>query len=216
MTRLMRYTFHGAFRSGDDIAGHVHDAPWLLRGPLIALGALTLVGGWLQLPEVLPVGRTGLLERWLEPISGAASSLLSGSGHLPHSTEFILIGIAVFVAVAGMATAFVVLRPDGLTTKDKAPAEHGFGRVLANDYFVDAAIERGIVAPTVAVARKVLWRGLDLGVINGVFVHGSALLFRVVSSLASRAQIGFAGGYVWAIALGAVALIGVFTMRGGR
>ena len=54
MTRLMRYTFHGRFRSGEDVEAQVHDAPWVLRTPLVVLGALTLVGGWLQLPEVLP------------------------------------------------------------------------------------------------------------------------------------------------------------------
>ena len=42
MTRLMRYAFHGSFRSGADVEAEVHDAPWTLRGPLIALGALTL------------------------------------------------------------------------------------------------------------------------------------------------------------------------------
>ncbi|MBC7841944.1 MAG: NADH-quinone oxidoreductase subunit L [Gemmatimonadaceae bacterium] len=216
MTRLMRYSFHGTFRSGADVEAEVHDAPWMLRGPLVALGALTLIGGWLQLPEVLPVGRTGLLETWLAPITGSATTLLAGTGHLAHNTEYLLIGIAVAVAVAGIATAFVLLKPASLTTKDAAPAETGIGLVLANDYFVDAAIERGVVGPTVAASRKVLWRGLDLGLINGVLVQGSAQLFRVISSIASRAQVGFAGSYVWAIALGAVALIGVFTMRGGQ
>jgi NADH-quinone oxidoreductase subunit L len=88
--------------------------------------------------------------------------------------------------------------------------------VLANDYFVDTAIERGIVGPTVAVSRKVLWRGLDLGIINGVLVQGSAKVIGVLSGIASRAQVGFSGSYVWAIALGAVALIGIFTMQAGR
>jgi NADH-quinone oxidoreductase subunit L len=216
MTRLMRYTFQGRFRSGDDVGSELHDAPWMLRGPLMVLGALTIAGGWLQLPEVLPLGRTGILDAWLEPITGGATTLLAGTGHLAHSTEYVLIGIAVAVAIAGIVVAFLLLKPDSLTTKDAAPAEHGIGRVLANDYFVDTAIERAIVVPTVATARKVLWRGLDLGLIHGVLVQGSGQLFRLVSSLASRAQIGFAGSYVWAIALGAIALIGVFTLRGGQ
>ena len=104
----------------------------------------------------------------------------------------------------------------GYLLKDAAPAEHGIGRVLANDYFVDTAIERVVVGPTVATARKVLWRGLDLGLINGVLVQGSAQLMRILSTIASRAQVGFAGSYAWAIALGAIALIGVFTLRGGQ
>ena len=216
MTRLMRYAFHGTFRSGADVEAEVHDSPWVLRGPLLVLGALTLVGGWLQLPEVLPLGRVAMLEHWLEPVIGNAGTLLSGTGHLAHNTEFLLIGIAVVVAIGGISVAFAVLKPATLTTKADAPAEHGLGLVLANDYFVDTAIDRGIVAPTVATARKVLWRGLDLGLINGVLVQGSAQLFRIVSSVASRIQVGFAGSYVWAIVLGAIAVLGVFTMRAGQ
>ncbi len=216
MTRLMRYAFHGQFRSGAEVEAEVHDSPWLLRGPLLVLGSLTLVGGWLQLPEVLPLGRVAMLEHWLAPVVGSAGTLLSGTGHLPPNTEFLLIGIAVVVAISGIGVAFAVLKPATLTNKASAPAEHGIGLVLANDYFVDTAIESGIVAPTVATARKVLWRGLDLGVINGVLVQGSARLFSLVSGIASRIQVGFAGSYVWAIVLGAIAVIGVFTMRAGQ
>ncbi|MDZ7630493.1 MAG: proton-conducting transporter membrane subunit [Gemmatimonadaceae bacterium] len=169
MTRLMRYTFHGRFRSGDDVAAAVHDAPWLLRAPLLVLGALTLVGGWLQLPEVLPIGRTGWLADWLSPVSAGATTLLAGSGHLSHNTEYVLIGVAIAVAVAGIAFAFLRLAPDALTTKDEAPAEQGIGRVLANDYFVRYTPSRAASSHRRSRrARKVLWRGLDLGLINGV------------------------------------------------
>ena len=216
MTRLMRYAFHGQFRSGADVEAKVHDAPWVLRGPLVVLGALTLVGGWLQLPTVLPLGRTGALAAWLEPITGRAATLLTGTGTLAHETEYLLIGIAVAVAIAGIAVAFALLKPQALTTKDAAPAEHGIGLVLANDYFVDTAIRRGITEPVVAVSRKVLWRGLDLGVINGLLVQGSAHTLRVISAFASRAQVGFAGSYVWAIVLGTVGLIGMFALGVGR
>ena len=215
MTRLMRYAFHGSFRSGESAAGHLHESPWVLRAPLLALGALTIVGGWLQLPQVLPIGRAGLLDAWLAPITGAATTALAGSGHLSHSTEYLLIGIAVAVAVAGIGVAFVLLKPAALLRKVDSPPETGVGLVLANDYFVDTAIARGVVGPTVAASRKVFWRGLDLGLINGVLVQGSGQVLGAVSSVASRVQVGFAGSYVWAIVLGAVAVIGAFLFRSG-
>jgi len=216
MTRLMRYAFHGSFRGGEDAAGHVHDSPWVLRAPLVVLGVLTIVGGWLQLPAALPIGRAGLLDSWLAPLTGAATAELAGTGHLPHSTEYLLIGIAVAVAVAGIAMAFVQLKPATLVRKVDSPADTGIGLVLANDYYVDTAIARGIVGPTVAASRKVFWRGLDLGLINGVLVQGSAQLFGVVSSVASRVQVGFAGSYVWAIVLGAVVVFGAFIVTGAQ
>ncbi len=216
MTRLMRYAFHGNYRAGPVAEDAMRDSPWILRGPLIVLGSLTLVGGWLQLPEVIPIGRTGLLDAWLAPVSASASALLAGSGHLAHSTEYLLIGVAVAVALAGILTAFLLLKPGSLVRKAEAPADTGIGLVLANDYYVDAAIERGVVGPMVAGARKVLWRGLDLGLINGVLVQGSGQLLRVLAGLASRLQGGSAGGYAWAIALGAVVLVGMFTLRGAQ
>jgi NADH-quinone oxidoreductase subunit L len=214
MTRLMRYAFHGTFRSGDDVSAEIHDAPWVLRGPLLVLGGLTLVGGWLQLPEVLPIGRTGLLEHWLSPIVGSSTTMLAGTGHLSHQTEYVLIALAIAVAVTGIAIAFGVLKPSGLKVKADAPADTGIGRVLAHDYFVDVAIAKGIVGPTVAGARKILWRGIDLGLLHGVAVNGGAQLVRMVSSIGSRLQIGAAGSYAWAIVLGAVVVIGLFTLRG--
>jgi NADH-quinone oxidoreductase subunit L len=165
---------------------------------------------------VLPLGRTGMLDHWLEPVIAGSGQLLAGTGHLAHQTEFVLIGIAIAVAIAGIATAFILLKPAGLTDKKSSPAEHGMGLVLANDYFVDTAIERVIVGPTVAASRKVLWRGLDLGLINGVLVQGSAQVFSVISSVASRIQVGFSGSYVWAIALGAITVLGIFIVRGGQ
>jgi len=38
MTRLMLYTFHGPNRTGDKEQAHLHEAPWILTGPLLVLG----------------------------------------------------------------------------------------------------------------------------------------------------------------------------------
>ena len=213
MTRLMRYAFTGAFRSGDAVAAGIHDAPASMKLPLLALGALTLLGGWLALPPVLPLGPVDLLGQWLAPVTAAPMRALGGKAHLSHATEYVLIGVAVAVALAGIVTAFVVLKPATLVTKDAAPAEQGIGAVLANDYYVDTAIAKGITGPITAGSRKVLWRGLDLGLFGGVLTEGSAAALRAVSWVGGQLQAGVAGGYAWAIALGALVLVAVLTLR---
>ena len=45
MTRLMLYTFHGPNRTGEAERPHLHEAPWVMTGPLVVLGALSLLGG---------------------------------------------------------------------------------------------------------------------------------------------------------------------------
>src|SRR6185436_1814747 len=51
MTRMMLYTFHGPNRTGDEERKHLHEAPWVMTGPLVVLGILTVAGGWLNIPE---------------------------------------------------------------------------------------------------------------------------------------------------------------------
>lgn len=213
MTRLMRYAFTGTFRSGDVVAEGIHDAPMSMRLPLLALGLLTLAGGWLELPPVLPLGPVELLTHWLAPVTAAPMTALAGTPHLAHATEYLLIGIAIAAAAAGIIVAFVALEPARLATKDAAPAETGIGRVLANDYFVDTAIARVVTGPITAGSRAVLWRGIDLGLLHGVLATGSATLLRSVSWVGGQLQAGVAGGYAWAIALGALVLFAVFTLR---
>ena len=40
MTRMMIYTFHGPNRTGEEEREHLHEAPWIMTGPLVVLGVL--------------------------------------------------------------------------------------------------------------------------------------------------------------------------------
>ena len=73
MTRMMLYTFHGPNRTGEKEQSHLSEAPWVMTGPLVVLGILSVVGGWLNLPEIIHIGRTGILDAWLDPVVGDAT-----------------------------------------------------------------------------------------------------------------------------------------------
>ncbi|HEX5831164.1 MAG TPA: NADH-quinone oxidoreductase subunit L [Gemmatimonadaceae bacterium] len=209
MTRLMLYTFHGPNRTGATEQKHLGEAPSIMTGPLVVLGVLSAVGGWLNLPTLIPLGRTHLLDRWLAPVTEAASVRLAGDAHLSHSLEIGLVAVAVLVAVAGMLVARFALRPARLVPKAQAPASHGIGAVLEHAYSVDAGVDRVIVQPTVTFSRKLLWRGLDVGVIDGFFVNGSASVARFFAWAGSRAQSGNVGNYAWVIVVGVLVLMAV-------
>src|SRR5690606_35863250 len=120
MTRLMRYTFHGPTRVPEAARPHLRDTPWIMTGPLVVLAILSAVGGWLNLPSILALGPTHVLDHWLNPVVGESTLMLAG-GSLPalaHNTEYLLVGLAVFVAVAGIAIAWWRLDPAKLVSKD--------------------------------------------------------------------------------------------------
>ena len=217
MTRMMLYTFHGPNRSDPKATPHLHEAPWIMTGPLAVLAALSLVGGWLNIPaliaEHVPIGTPEILHRWLEPVVGKATAAIAGEGHLAASTEETLILVAIAVAVTGILSAIIFLKPARLTRAAAAPAERGFAWVLANKYFVDEFFNKGLVQPLIRVSRAVLWRGIDVGLIDGLMVNGSATLARGIAWMGARAQSGLVGNYAWAIVLGVLVLVGMMTVR---
>ena len=218
MTRMMLYTFHGPTRTGAEEEKHLHEAPWVMTGPLVVLAILTAVGGWLNLPEVVtdlvPLGPREILAHWLEPVVGSATTrVTAGAAHIPASTEEALIGVAVAIAVAGIVFAVFRLRPDRVPRKRDAVPEYGFEGVVANKYYVDEAIERTIVEPTYVISRNFLWRIVDNGIIDGLLVNGSAGLARGFGWLGSRLQTGNVGIYAWVLVVGVLAMLGAFTLR---
>ena len=216
MTRMMLYTFHGPNRTGDAERGHLHEAPWVMTGPLVVLGLLSAFGGWLNLPELIPIGSVWMLDRWLEPVVGAPAARLAGAaGHAGVSVgiEEALIGLAVLVGIAGIAFAFRRLRPETLVPKNEAPPEQGFDLVLANKYYVDEGYDRAIVTPTYQLSRNLLWRVIDDGLIDGFFVNGSAAVARAFGWVGSRVQSGAVGTYAWVLVIGVLAVLGAVTLR---
>jgi NADH-quinone oxidoreductase subunit L len=215
MTRMMLYTFHGPNRTGEAERTHLHEAPWVMTGPLVVLGVLSALGGWLNLPHILPLGPMEALEHWLEPVTGGATqTIVAGAPVLPPANvEFVLIGVAVLVALLGIAIAYVRLKPERLVPARDAQPEHGVERVLAHKYYVDEAYDAAIVRPTVGISRRVLWRGVDVGLIDGFFVNGSAYLTRGVGWIGSQLQSGQVGTYAWGIVIGVLAVLGAFTLR---
>jgi len=117
------------------------------------------------------------------------------------------------VAVAGVLYAMARLKPAALVPKAESPSERGFSRVLENKYYVDELYDDTIVEPTVTISKNLLWKGIDAGLIDGMFVNGSAWLARGFAAIGSWIQSGQVSAYAWAIVVGVLAVLGAFTLR---
>jgi NADH-quinone oxidoreductase subunit L len=213
---MMLYTFHGPNRTGERERDHLREAPWVMTGPLVVLGVLSLLGGWLNLPEMFSfLGPVGSLDHWLEPVVGESALRIThgAAPHAAHSTEIALIGSAVAIAVIGIAIAWMRLKPANLVTKRESPESEGFERVLEHKYFVDEGYDRAVIQPTVGFSRGFLWKTVDSGLIDGMFVNGSAHLARGFGWVGSQLQSGQVGTYAWVLVLGVLMVLGAFTLR---
>ena len=215
MTRMMLYTFHGPNRTGERERSALREAPWIMTGPLVVLGLLSVVGGWLNIPDFASfLGPVGGLEHWLDPVVGPATQqVVAGAAPISSGLEYGLVGLAIVIAVAGILLAWTRLDPASLAPKRESPPEHGFEKVLADKYYVDEIYDATIVTPIVDGSRGLLWRGIDVGVIDGLGVNGTGYLTKFVGWIGSQFQSGRLGTYAWVLIAGVIVVLSAFSLR---
>ena len=85
--------------------------------------------------------------------------------------------------------------------------------MLADKYYVDEIYDDGDRTPIVATSRGLLWRGIDIGVIDGLGRERQRVSGRFVGWIGSQLQSGRLGTYAWVLALGVLAVLGAFSFR---
>jgi NADH-quinone oxidoreductase subunit L len=206
MARLLAMTFLGENRTGEKEREHLHEAPWVMTGPLVVLGVLTVIGGALNFPTFWPTPPHHLLDHWLEPVVAPATMFLKPE--LPHgSTEFILIALAVAIGVIGLAWGIRATLGKPIATAHDAPAERGLWKVINRKWYVDEIYDEFVVQPITRLSRTLLWKTVDQKIIDGAGVNGSAWLSRALGRLGSRLQTGEVGVYVVLFLIGAAWII---------
>jgi NADH-quinone oxidoreductase subunit L len=207
MFRLLFLTFHGKTRLPRGRRYELSDPAPIMMWPLYVLAVLSVFGGLVGMPQF-----------WGDRIGVEASDSLSNflasvvALRTPHSLdaslEGQLIGAATAVALAGFGVACLVylLRPDlaerlalGLALPRRA---------LAQRLWVDEIYDALIVRPLVAVSDRVLYRGIDAGLIDRWLVEGSAQLVRALAARGLKyTQPGFAQAYLLMLVAGTVAIL---------
>jgi NADH-quinone oxidoreductase subunit L len=208
MTRMMLYTFHGPNRTGDGEQSHLHEAPWVMTGPLVVLAILAALGGLLNLPHVLP--GAAWLHHWLEPVT-AAGDFFKPEVHLGAETEWMLLGLATVIATVGIVGAWRLLPLDALRTAADAREETGLAKILYRKWYIDELYDALVVRPLVWVSDKLLWKGVDAGVIDGAGVNGSARIARGIGAVGSWLQTGQVGTYVFFFVVGVLLILRAVT-----
>ena len=203
MFRLVALTFEGEKRW--EAGKHPHEAPRTMTVPLVILALLSIVGGFVGVPASL--GGGGGVEAWLDPVFERAGEKMLSSAGGTEPLEYVLMILSVAVAAGGILIArrwYLRARdvPDRL-----AERASGWYRLLVNKYFVDEIYDAAVVTPIVKGSDKLLWRVVDVGVIDWT-VNAVAKAFGLVSRTIRLLQTGVVQGYVLVFLFGVVAIIG--------
>jgi NADH-quinone oxidoreductase subunit L len=192
MTRALVMTFFGERRWEPDV--HPHEAPSIMKLPIIVLGLASLVGGYLLIAG-------GGLQHWLEPSVGG-ESLEVGTHTISPAVLTILTLLVVALGAAGAYLAF---------GRQPIPIQAPVGvspvtTLSRQKLYADAFNEAVLMRPGQWLTRALVFldnRGVD-GAVNGLAAGlggGSARL--------RRTQTGFVRSYALSMLGGTVAVLAV-------
>lgn len=161
MFRLLFLTFFGKFRGTAEQGAHLHESPPAMTIPLIVLAILSIVGGFIGVPEIFVHGwdRLGAF------LGEAGVRNIEHDTHVSHSTEYLLMGLTTVVAIIAIIFAWMRYR------NYREEQTSAFGKVLENKWYVDELYDSIIVKPVnrlgVFAGRVLEGRGIDF-IVNGV------------------------------------------------
>ncbi|MEW5874326.1 MAG: NADH-quinone oxidoreductase subunit L [Candidatus Zixiibacteriota bacterium] len=185
MFRLVFLTFHGQSRVAPDV--HPHESPGSMARPLMALGVLSIIGGWIGWPHIL--GGGAWFEEFLSPVFAHADHTLAlHEAHHSAALEYGLMGVSVLVAVLGIALAHRWYIRSPQSVENLRLRFVGVYNLLLNKYWVDEIYQALIVNPLIRGSRAI-YKHFDLGVIDGA-ANGLATLAQNVAAAGVRSSTG--------------------------
>jgi NADH-quinone oxidoreductase subunit L len=220
---------HSTAEAHDQHAGKPHESPASMVLPLVVLAAGAVFAGYLGVPEGLSGGKIpNYFERFIEPSissshvmevmeaireqgrrSHAEDSRVRILTEAPaktredHAIERTLTGVSIVIALAGIGLGWVWFNRKPLWEPP---------RLLEEKYYVDEVYDAAIVQPIKQGSTNVLWKIVDVHIIDGA-VNGAGHLASLLGTGLRYLQSGLARSYVAVLVLGALLIIGYFVIR---
>jgi NADH-quinone oxidoreductase subunit L len=176
-----------------------HESPWIMLIPLMILGLLSVIGGWIGVPVAF--GGHNEIGHFLDPVLNV-SGVVEGSNHLALTLAI----VSTLTALAGWLVAHILYFAKPELPAKFAASLRGIYSLLVNKYWVDEIYGALIVTPLLLTSRYLLKGLLDTGVIGGA-TYGSAYLTQGFGAIVQRVQSGNIRSYAGWLALGAAVLL---------
>jgi NADH-quinone oxidoreductase subunit L len=202
MFRMLYLTFYGKFRGTAEQEHHLHESPPSMTIPLIVLAILSVVGGFIGVPEAL--GGHHWLEHFLAPVFAQSAAILPDA-HLSSSTEMSLMIASVTGAVLALIYAYVRYVKSAHVPAADGEERPGLVSLSYHKFYIDEIYDWLFRKPLDALSIF-FYKVVDLLAIDGI-VNGLGKI-SVRSSRGLRLlQTGNVGFYIFMMVAGIIAIL---------
>jgi NADH-quinone oxidoreductase subunit L len=206
MFRLVFMTFYGEQKTDPRAKDHIPESPLTITIPLMVLGFLALVGGYVGVPKIL--GGINRFEHFLAPVFEHTQHHFEIHAHGSHATEYTLMAISVAIAVIGIFIAWTMyIKNPEMPAKFTAKFA-GLHRAVFNKWYIDELYDFVFVNPCKKIGTF-LWRGIDVRIVDGV-VNGLAWVVKGLGAGLRYTQSGYLYNYAMAMVVGVVVIVGFY------
>ncbi len=205
--RMYFLVFHGKERMDEHTREHLHETPWVVTVPLIALAIPSVVIGAFYIKPMI-----------FDDFFGESIFVLPQHNvleELPkmdwlHMGLHAFAGLPFYIAAAGVFIAwFLYMKRPELPAVIQAKVQWLYD-LLVQKYFMDHFYIK-LIAPIGRWIGNLLWQWGDVKIIDGALVNGSANTVGLVARVVRHVQSGYLYHYAFAMILGLMVLIGAFT-----
>jgi NADH-quinone oxidoreductase subunit L len=202
---------HESTHAHDEHHGEPHESPNVVTVPLVLLASPSVVIGYVTVEALLFgnfFGSSIAVDAARHPAMKAAAHF-EGAAMALHG----ILSAPFFLLLAGAVLAwFLYLKrpdlPDAL-----AQRFGGLYRLLENKYYLDR-INEVLFAGGARLLGRGLWRGGDVGLIDGLAVNGAAKVVGWVAAVSRLLQSGYIYHYAFGMIIGVLVLVTLFVTLG--
>ncbi len=203
MFRMLYLVFFRDFRGSDEQKHHLHEAPSVMRIPLVILALLAAFGGLINIPALLG-GNEGL-SKFLAPVFADSFSIMEHETPVSNGTGWLLMSVT-FVGVVAMAVWAYFRYAKGKHGLEPDDTSRSFPvRMVSNKYYIDELYDYLFVKPVLRISRF-LHEIVELRFIDRI-VNGVGNLVVWTGSTVRFIQTGNVGFYMFIMILGIILIL---------
>mgnify|MGYP001825954170 FL=1 len=188
-----------------------HESPWVVTVPLILLAIPSVAIGWFTIGPML----FGDFFKGVLYVASENDTLAELGAHFHGPMSFVthgITGLPFILSMLGLATAFVLYMVKRQWAFEIRTRFDWLHKLLDKKYYMDEIVQF-IFAGGSRLLGKVLWKGGDEFLIDGVAVNGSAHSVGKLAAVMRYLQTGLINHYAIAMILGLIGLGYWFALR---